>query len=218
MVTPFSETVHFFSSGTQSSSSANFGQLTVTIPSGNCKVYIAGYGSGSKNAYFSLNNKAWGISADEREVYYNYVDNVNIAENTSYTTELTRKTGAITLNIKDAANAPSNFSGIRLTYSVPTFWYMDLGSTTDSEERSVTFAGTTSSFPSVLIHTWPCTNKTLTLEVISSNNTVLKKKTITYDVYENKKTVITGELFGGDQPLTVTINDSWGEDNITPFE
>lgn len=117
----------YFSGGMQnfSSNPSTFGQLTVKVPSGDCDVRIAGYGEGTNNSYFESNNASWGILAEQREVYYASIPNVNIADNISYEAQLTRKTGAITLNIKDAENAPSNFGGIRIGYSLPTYWYMN---------------------------------------------------------------------------------------------
>ena len=79
---------------------------------------------------------------------------------------------------------------------------------------SRTFKGSASEFPNILIHTWPSTNSTLTLYVLKTGNVVTKSKTIKYNVYANRRTVITGELFGGDQPFTVTVEDTWGSDNI----
>lgn len=210
----------YFSMGTQTfaSSPTTFGQLTVQVPSGECDVRIAGYGEGTNNSYFGVNNTSWGIWGEQREVYYASIPGVNITNNTTYEANLTRKTGAITIKIKDANNAPSYFGGLRISYDLPTYWYMNSNGASEYRKGSKVFSGTASNFPEIFMHTWPHTSGTLTLEVLNTGNSTIKTKKITYDVYENRKTVITGELFGGDQDFTVSITDAWGDDNIVDFE
>ena len=209
-----------FSIGTQtySSNPTTFGQITLQVPSGDCDVRLAGFGEGTNNAYIGSNNSAWGIWGEQREVYYAAVNGVNVANNTVYEAELKRKTGAITLNIVDANNAPSHFGGIRIGYNLPTYWFMNLNSSSEYRSGSRVYSGTTSNFPNIFIHTWPHTEGLLTLEVVDTGNNTIKTKKINYNVYENRKTIITGELFGGEQEFTVSISDEWDEDNIIEFE
>ncbi|MDD3108587.1 MAG: hypothetical protein PHV49_05195 [Alistipes sp.] len=151
-------------------------------------------------------------------MYYSSVEGVNIANAQIYSAELPRKTGAIALNIMDSANAPSNFAGLRLNFTYPEFWGITVNAGYQSGSKSITFPGTAFSFPEVFINTWPFVEQQITLEVLTTGNNVLKTIKVNAPVYENKKTVITGELFGGSQSFTVSINDSWGEDNIVNFE
>lgn len=95
---------------------------------------------------------------------------------------------------------------------------MNNNSSSNYRSGSRDYSGTASSFPNIFIHAWPHTNGVLTIEVLNTGNSTMKTETISYDVYENRKTVITGELFGGDQEFTVSIIDIWGEDNIIDFE
>lgn len=212
-----------FSEGSQTyeTSPTTFGNVTISLPSGTCDVYFTGTGKGTGETYFTSERVSgrteWGIYGKLREVFYNSAKEITINPETNYSIEMKRQTGAITLNITDAANAPLTFGGLSIELQYYTSWYFSDFSYNPTS-ISQTFPGSNSNFPQIMIHTWPSLNNTLVLNVLDIDNNIVKSKSITYNVYPNKKTIITGELFGGDQDFLVTINSEWEEDNITEFQ
>ena len=47
------------------------------------------------------------------------------------------------------------------------------------------------------------------------NDVVLFEKQLTVPIYDNRRSIISGNLFStiGNKDLTITVNDLWGEDN-----
>lgn len=209
-----------FSSGSQTygANPSTFGTITVTMPSGVSDIHFIGIGEGTGNAYFSSGSSSstLGVRADNREVFYGSITGHNYNSEVTQSLELRRSSGLITFNITDAANAPSTFAGIDVSYTHYEFMSFT-GGVQDPNSRTRSFTGSSSNFPTVEIHSWPITNQKLTFSVKNQSNATVRSYTVTYDVYANKKTVITGELFGGDQPFTVTVLDEWDDDNVVEF-
>ena len=188
------------------------------MPSGVSDVHFIGLGEGTGNAYFSSGSSSsiLGIRGENKEVFYGSITGHNFNSEVTQSLELGRSSGLITFNITDAANAPSTFAAIDVNYTYFEFMSFQ-GYVFESNSRTRRFTGSSSNFPTVEIHSWPVTNQKLTFSVINQSNATVRSYTVTYDVYANKKTVITGELFGGDQPFTVTVLDEWDEDNVVEF-
>ena len=58
-------------------------------------------------------------------------------------------------------------------------------------------------------------NITVTIKVLGVNDVVLFEKQLTVPIYDNRRSIISGNLFStiGNKDLTITVNDLWGEDN-----
>lgn len=212
-----------FSQGTQSyaETPTTFGTITVAMPSGISDIHFIGIGAGEGSAHFDTEIIAqktqWGIYSDLTEVFYNATKGISINTETIYPIELSRKTGLITLNITDAANAPISFGGLQIELTYYDAWFFN-DFTYQKSQITRTFQGSSTDFPIIQFNTWPSMNNSMKLHVLDKDMNITKTKIITYDVYANRKTIITGELFGGNQDFTVTINDEWDADNITEFQ
>ena len=66
------------------------------------------------------------------------------------------------------------------------------------------------SFPNAL----PSKDVKVKISVYDTSNNLLGEKSATAPIYENKRTIVSGELFStiSDKNISVTINDVWGED------
>ena len=58
-------------------------------------------------------------------------------------------------------------------------------------------------------------NITVTIKVLGVNDVVLFEKQLIVPIYDNRRSIISGNLFStiGNKDLTITVNDLWGEDN-----
>lgn len=62
-------------------------------------------------------------------------------------------------------------------------------------------------------------NVIVTIKVLGDSDLLLGEKQLTVPIYENRKTIISGELFSliGSKDFTITVSEEWGEDHNVPL-
>ncbi len=130
---------------------------------------------------------------------------------------MTRLTGRLVLDITDQVpesvkRVTVNFyyhSRYRLTYGVgKTYYYAvpHLSDLTiiDNKVRLFEF------------NSFPINVTNFIISIYGDNDTLLDERTISVSTYENRKTIIRGELFNNidSKDFIITVSDDWGEDNV----
>ena len=197
----------------------NFGVITESLTPGTYSIMF--YAEGKGNGYCDFcNTEPFNYESyfkyKDMEVFY-YAGTITVeSTSTSFNVELPRKSGLLRINITDAVL--SNVSKVEFSFSDSYRWYPK---SSGSYNESYTYQATITdgelevfdyyfSFPDAL----PSSNVTVKISVYDTSNSLLGEKSVTAPIYENKRTIVRGELFStiSDKNISVTINDIWGED------
>lgn len=197
----------------------NFGVITESLTPGTYSIMF--YAEGKGNGYCDFcNTEPFNYESyfkyKDMEVFY-YAGTITVeSTSTSFNVELPRKSGLLRINITDAVL--SNVSKVEFSFSDSYRWYPK---SSGSYNESYTYQATITdgelevfdyyfSFPDAL----PSSNVTVKISVYDTSNSLLGEKSVTAPIYENKRTIVSGELFStiSDKNISVTINDIWGED------
>ena len=183
--------------------------LEVKLPAGDFTMYFV---AGGKDTTDPLTWSSTEITmTDPRELFAGSVTGVNIQTAQEYSVTLERVTGALALNITDLASAPANFTKVKLACDRPNIWNPVAGTFTGSNSASVELTKeeiTAGEYKSVL----PFSARTIQVQVYNGG-TIVTTYSVSAAVYSNRKTIITGALFGGTGSFSVSVEDTWGDDN-----
>ena len=197
----------------------NFGVITESLTPGTYSIMF--YAEGKGNGYCDFcNTEPFNYESyfkyKDMEVFY-YAGTITVeSTSTSFDVELPRKSGLLRINITDAVL--STVSKVEFSFSDSYRWYPKSdGSYNDSYTYQATITeGKLDvfdyyfSFPDAL----PSKDVKVKISVYDTSNNLLGEKSVTAPIYENKRTIVSGELFStiSDKNISVTINDVWGED------
>lgn len=197
----------------------NFGVITESLTPGTYSIMF--YVEGKGNGYCDFcNTEPFNYESyfryKDMEVFY-YAGTITVeSTSTSFDVELPRKSGLLRINITDAVL--STVSKVEFSFSDSYRWYPKSdGSYNDSYTYQATITeGKLDvfdyyfSFPDAL----PSKDVKVKISVYDTSNNLLGEKSVTAPIYENKRTIVSGELFStiSDKNISVTINDVWGED------
>ena len=183
--------------------------LEVALPAGDYTVYFIAGGKDSTEPLYWDNSTI--TVATPRELYAGSVAGVNVQTAEEYTATLQRVTGGLALNITDLASAPANFTKVKLNFSRPTIWDPIAGTYTGSDTGGVELTAeeiAAGAYKSV----FPFDARTIQVQVYRGTS-IAASYSVSAAVYSNRKTIITGALFGGSAAFSVSVQDAWGDDN-----
>lgn len=208
----------FYGTQTTSSNIEDFGEVTEQIPTGSYYIGFFGYGSGPGSAYISGTNdileEGAYIETSGREIWYYENKYCSIdANTTNIDINMTRKTGRITLNITD--EVPDEVSSISISIGYRNRYKITIA---DASVLS-TWATYTSDLAieggivgEFEFNCFPMTDGSVQIDIYDSSDILLDSRFLYLDVFENRKTIVTGELFNNvnSKEFTITISDTWG--------
>lgn len=199
----------------------DFGSVKAQAPAGTYYLGFFGVANGigsyriSVGSVFGDNDY---IETTGREIWYKEFKEYEITTSTNNVdVEMTRKTGRITLNITD--QVPDNVKKVSVEIYYLSRYRVSNGITptyTNSTKYTADITITDSQLSTFEFNCFPTADAIVNLYMYDSNNTELDKREVRCAVYENRKTIITGELFNNvsGKGFTITVSDDWGEDNI----
>lgn len=202
----------------------NFGVITESLTPGTYSILFYALGKGDGSCTFVNTSKfdyESYFSHKDKEVFY-FTGTIAVeSSSTNFDVELLRKSGLLRINITD--DVPSTISRVEYTFSDNYRWFpQNTGSYNESYTYQATITGGKLdtfdyyfSFPEAL----PSKDVKVKILVYDTSNNLLGEKSVTTPIYENRRTIVSGELFStiSDKNLSVTINDIWGDDVEVPL-
>lgn len=202
----------------------NFGVITESLTPGTYSILFYALGKGDGSCTFVNTSKfdyESYFSHKDKEVFY-YTGTITVeSSDTNFDVELPRKSGLLQINITD--DVPNTISKVEYTFSDNYRW---LPHSTGSYNDSYTYQATITerkldlfeyyfSFPVAL----PSKDVKVKISVYDTSNSLLGEKSVTAPIYENRRTIISGELFStiSDKNFSITINDIWDDDVEVPL-
>jgi hypothetical protein len=199
----------------------DFGAVTVQASFGSYYLGFFGIGNGVGSSRISIGSVMSDndyIESTGREIWYKEFRNYEIGViSNNIPVEMTRKTGRITLDITDQVPADVKKVSIEIFYASrykitkgdPQASYNSTNYKTDIPISGNTLAA-------FEFNCFATTGAIVNLTVYDNNSQKLDEKNLTVGVYENRKTIISGQLFSnvGGKDFIVTVSEDWGEDNI----
>lgn len=201
----------------------NFGTLQEKLLPASYYVVFYAYGKDGSTAKKSENGELgqfyfYENGTDDNTELYLYQGELTVSNNTTeIDVTLVRKSGLLSVQISDDPISEVAY----VTYAISSYyryypnprmeWYKTEYAWTYTKKSTVTGG----KLPDTNI--WMISPKnptTLTISIYDNENQLLGSQEITVSLYTNRRTIVSGNLFSnlGDKPLTITINDSWGED------
>lgn len=197
-----------------------FGIVGAAAPTGTYYIGFFGIGAGVGNYKISKGTSEGDndyIESTGREIWYKEFKNIEISNTmNSIAVEMTRKTGRITLNITD--DVPTNVK--KVSIEIHHFSRYDItyghANTTTWVTYSTDIPITDTKLGSFEFNCFPSSGAAVNLSIYDKDNALLDQRSLNVEVFENRKTIITGKLFNnvGSKEFTVTVSDNWGDDNI----
>ncbi len=198
----------------------DFGKVTIKLVPGTYKVIF--YAQGKGKGYFYANNFSDKLYYDsyfkmsDKEVFYYTGDLTVSAESTNFDINLPRMGGLMRVNILD--DLIPDVKKVTVTISEYNRWYCLGSSGTDLQYFVTNTYEATLGATKMDVFDYYVTrpqNITVTIKVLGVNDVVLFEKQLTVPIYDNRRSIISGNLFStiGNKDLTITVNDLWGEDN-----
>lgn len=197
----------------------SFGKIQLNLPAGTYKVIFVGRGDGSGSLLFDGYNPALTYESrflcDDRESFYYTSDIVVSTTSANFPINLTRTSGLVGINISD--NIPADVSKVTVTLGYYYHWYVYQSETYTLQNyvsRTYDMASTSGKLDPFTYNIVKPQSIKVTFKIYDVNNSVLDEQSVTVPVYENRKTMISGNLFEaiGKRNFSITISDAWGED------
>jgi hypothetical protein len=203
----------------------DFGNVKAQAPAGTYYLGFFGVSNGVGDYRINISSVLGEndyIETNGREIWYKEIKESEItASDNNIDIEMTRKTGRITLNITDQVPANVKRVGIEIYYrsryrisdgTTPTY--------TNTTNYTANIPINNNQLGTFEFNCFPNTNAIVNMYIYDSSNIELDKRELTLNVYENRKTIITGELFNNvsGKGFSITVSDDWGEDNIVEIE
>lgn len=199
-----------------------FGTITEQVPAGNYYFGFFGVGSGVGAVTLSIGDVMGDndyIESTGREVWYKEFKNIEVTANTTnMDVAMTRKTGRLMLNITD--KAPDNVGKVNVLVYYAKRYRITTGSSSTvtgsgqySKDLSLT-DGTLEPFEFNCFQS--AGGMSVKISIYDKTNNILDSRSVSLNVYENRKTIITGELFNNvnGKDFIITVSSDWGQDNI----
>ena len=202
----------------------DFGLIKTAAPTGTYYLGFFGIGEGVGNYKMSIGNIAGDndyIESTGREIWYKEFKNYSITNSTSnIDVTMTRKTGRITLNITDAVPVHIGRVNIEILYRSQYRLTDGVAKTMTSTTYNTDIPIENDKLSEFNFNCFPSTGSIVNLSIYDKNDVLLDQRHLSIEVFENRKTVITGELFNNvdSKEFCVIVSDDWGEDNIVYLE
>ena len=217
---------YFLYSGTTLKDSKNYtaaefanldlSNLEIYIPSGEYTIYFCAGGTDSSDPLTigtgSYNNTNYAAITDKGREIFSGSATINSETAAEYAVTLTRKTGAIALNITDIENAPSGFTRVLFGTYTPVKWMPLWGTCENTTTTTNRYCTPEELAAGAYLSLWP--RGAMEINIVAySGATEIARAQVSAAVYANRKTIITGPLFGASGNFGVSVDSSWGEDN-----
>lgn len=199
----------------------DFGSIKAQAPAGTYYLGFFGVSNGvgsyriSVGSVFGDNDY---IETTGREIWYKeFKEHEIIASINNIDVEMNRKTGRITLNITD--QVPNEVKKVSVEVYYNSRYRISNGTIpqyTNSTSYKTDIPINGNQLGLFEFNCFPTTDAIVNIYIYDGENTELDRKRVILNVYENRKTIITGELFNNvsGKGFTITVSDDWGEDNI----
>lgn len=208
-------------SGTQTiaANPDDFGTIELWLSPGTYTAQIAGFAG--NDGMIEKSGSDYYIYADNTDTFF-YKQSLTIDTGNSYNIQLERLTGQLIIDITDES-VSNEIKGYSVGFSPYNNYYIKNGLSMSSSRLTKTINVQDGAFPDFTYFMFqpPVDNVTeLTISLIASDNSVLGQTIVGYKIYQNKKTIIRGNILDviTQKGLTITYNDEWGTDVIVPLQ
>lgn len=214
--------------GTQVSSSADFGTIKLWLSAGTYEATFFGYGanntSGSATMYVHKDSDSPRISLKNKDSFI-YTDDISIGESTTNVdVNLTRLNGALIVRLND--EIPSEIGDIKVSFNYFPEWLISSeratyeGNFGESTAHSEKLTIKNSAVEEYAFYILPQSERTIKLTIYDTANKELGSASVVVSFYQNKKTIIEGNILDiiTQKPFAITVSDEWGDDVVVPLE
>jgi len=202
---------------TQDSTTANFGNISDNLPSGTYTVAIAAGQSGLTKGtdaskedflFYTPNGSPW------KDTFFNKFQLIVSASNINQTVTVSRLVGQLEVNIEDAI--PVAASKMEITVTSESYNFLFSTGLPDSSFpfiMSTTIPGavkgtTNYKLDNILLNTYtPFTVKIVCYDAASKALATALVSNVTCE--KNRKTILSGKLFGSSNTFNITLNSAW---------
>lgn len=198
-----------------------FGTIKLWLPEGEYSINMVAFKPGGRSDLTWLErDKRLFFIVDDRDMFgvYNYPATISA---TSPTVDITlpRTTGKLVVNFTDERIDPE-IKSIDIRGTVVNAIYPqsnELSSSSNFTQSLNVVNGHVDGWERFII---PQTNCSLTIGVVDEFGNELGTTNLKFNVYANRRTIISGKLMDVIQqrPLTITIDDEWGDDVNVPLK
>lgn len=211
-------------SQTLAQSGDDFGKFELWIPKGTYNTSVIAYNKdGAPNQELQLTydnsyNAAFlKLQNADCFVYTNNQHDIT-SDMESVDLNLNRYVGQLVLRLND--NVPDDIKVVSVSTNLLNYYNITTGKneyTTCTLSNSM--SNTNGNVAEWSVFGMPQTERILKITIYDDNNSELGSCNVTYNIYSNRRTIITGNLTDviTQTPLNVTINDEWGNDAIVPL-
>lgn len=200
---------------------SDFGQITEILMPGTYQAvfYALGKGNGSF-AFAGTNQISSGttINYKDKEVFY-YHENINIlAGSNMVEINMPRKSAMLRIDITDEVT--SDVGKVTYTISDGNEWNVYYKRNERSTSHSYDATITNNKLEVFEYYfSFPNKQSTLSIAIYNKGEELIGKKDIIIPLFENRRTIVSGELFTslGAHDMNIIIDDVWGEDVTVPI-
>lgn len=199
----------------------NFGQITEKLMPGSYQAVFYAIGKGNGTLTFTGTdqiNSGTSISYKDKEVFYYHENFTVAAESNMIEINMPRKSAMLKIDITDELT--SDIGKVTYTISDGCIWNIYYS----KNDRSTTYTYEASKTNNKLdlfeyYFSFPNKDASISIAIYDKSETLIGKKDLTIPLFENRRTIISGELFSslGSNDINIIIDDVWGEDVNIPI-
>lgn len=199
----------------------NFGQITEKLMPGSYQAVFYAIGKGNGTLTFTGTdqiNSGTSISYKDKEVFYYHENFTVAAESNMIEINMPRKSAMLKIDITDELT--SDIGKVTYTISDGCIWNIYYS----KNNRSTTYTYEASKTNNKLdlfeyYFSFPNKDASISIAIYDKSETLIGKKDLTIPLFENRRTIISGELFSslGSNDINIIIDDVWGEDVNIPI-
>lgn len=198
----------------------DFGKLQISLLPGEYSLLFYGIGKDSQGSFTLSESDGHNIYEGSNTELFVYQDRVTVSSSQKdFWVPLQRKSAQIVIQITDAV--PAQVAKVKYSVTVPSKYdeYNGIYKNQVTDELYPTIANSKLQDLQYNV-TLPHNAATLQIDVIGTDGSSLGSTTLSVPVYQNRRSIVSGELFPliGDKQLSVTVDDTWGDDVTVPLK
>jgi hypothetical protein len=198
----------------------DFGKLQISLLPGENSLLFYGIGKDSQGSFTLSESDGHNIYEGSNTELFVYQDRVTVSSSQKdFEVPLQRKSAQIVIQITDAV--PAQVAKVKYSVTVPSKYdeYNGIYKNQVTDELYPTIANSKLQDLQYNV-TLPHNAATLQIDVIGTDGSSLGSTTLSVPVYQNRRSIVSGELFSliGDKQLSVTVDDTWGDDVTVPLK
>lgn len=202
----------------------DFGTVKIKIMPGKYQIIFTALGKG--DGEMSINGISDGFNSDShfsmvnREVFY-LKQGLEVNTNSSnFNFHLPRISGLLRLHVTDEATP--DIKRVVISIGIYERWHFMFPSLNELQRyRILNFEGVLADGKMELFeyHITRPQDVPVSIKIYGANDVLLGEKKRTAPIYENRKTIVSGELFSliGAKDFSVTVSDEWDADYVMPL-